>query len=297
MAPERAELGLGTARFGLEPSPFDRARVGEGEARAILETAAENRVRFVDTSAYFGEAERLLGRCWPFPSPFKVICRTLRLSDGGLDRLEARARRSVERLGLARAHALLIEDAGDLLGPEGRALWARLERLKEQGVFEQIGVSAHAEDAPEIIARRFRPDLMSVPCSLLDQRLVRDGTIERLAEAGVQVHLRHVFLQGLLFAPRDGLPSGLSEAGPRLSLIRRRLAEAGLDPMQAALAFALSRPGVTSAVVGVASPGELRAVLAAAARPVPDLDWSQFALDHPIALDPRRWPANDAAAA
>lgn len=285
----RARLGLGTAQFGLDYGVSNpRGRVGESEVRAILDTAAAARLDLVDTAAAYGDAERVLGRSWPFPSPFQVVTKTLRLAEG-LDRLEARARRSLERLGLARGHALLVHSAEDLLGPDGRALWARLERLKDQGLFQKIGFSAYASDEPALLARRFKPDLVQVPCSLLDQTLVRDGTLERLAEQGVEVHLRSVFLQGLLFLPREALPPGLAHAGPRLSRIRRMLAEAGADPLQAALAFALDRPEASAAIVGVTSAAELRAIIAAAHAPAPRLDWDQLALDDAIAVDPRRW--------
>lgn len=285
----RARLGLGTAQFGLDYGVSNRrGRVGEDEVRAVLDTAACSRMTLVDTAAAYGDAERVLGRSWPFPSPFQVVTKTLRLSEG-LDRLEARARRSLERLGLARGYALLLHSAEDLLGPDGRALWARLERLKGEGLYQKIGFSAYASDEPAMLARRFNPDVVQVPCSLLDQTLVRDGSLERMAEQGVEIHLRSIFLQGLLFLPRDGLPPGLAHAGPRLSRIRRMLAEAGVDPMQAALAFALDRPEAAAAIVGVTSAAELRAILAASHAPAPALDWSELALDDAVALDPRRW--------
>lgn len=286
---ERARLGLGTAQFGLDYGVSNtRGRVGETEVLNILETAAINGVTLVDTAAAYGDAERALGRSWPFPSPFQVVTKTLRLSEG-LDRIEHRARRSLERLGVARAKALLVHSAEDLHGAEGRALWTRLEKLKGEGLFQQIGFSAYAEDDAATLARRFGADLVQVPCSLLDQRLVRDGTLERLAEQGVEVHLRSVFLQGLLFLSREDLPPALAHAGPRLSRIRRALAEAGADPLQAALAFALDRPEASAAIVGVTSAAELRAIVAASHQPSPRLDWAALSLDDLTALDPRAW--------
>jgi D-threo-aldose 1-dehydrogenase len=287
---QRAELGLGSVRFGVGSDANPRSRVGEDEVRAILSEAADCRITLVDTAASYGDADRTLGRSWPFPSPFRVITKTLPLSEG-LDRIEARARRSLERLGLARAHALLVESAEDLLGPDGRELWARLERLKGEGLFQKIGISAYGADEPVYLARRFKPDLMQIPCSLLDQRPARDGTLDALVELGVEVQLCSVFLQGLLFLAREELPPVVADAGPRLSRIRRMLAEAGADPLQAALAFAQTRPEASAVVVGVNSAAELRALIAASCAPVPNLDWSAFALDHPLALDPRQWAA------
>ena len=54
--------------------------------------------------------------------------------------------------------------------------------------------------------------------------------------------------------------------------------------MQAALAFALGLPPVGAAIASVASAAELRAILAAAHAPRPDLDWEALALTEPAAL-------------
>ncbi len=284
-----AELGLGAAQFGLDYGVSNpRGRVPEHEVRGILDTAAINKVGFIDTAPAYGDSERILGQSWPFPSPFRVVTKTVPIAEG-LDRVETRARRSLEKMGLSRGHAILVHAAEDLLGPDGPALWDRLQGLKAEGLFQKIGVSCYGSDEPVHLARRFRPDLIQLPCSLLDQRPDRDGTLRALADLGVEIHLRSIFLQGLLFLDRDQLPAALGDAGPRLSRIRRALAEAGADPLQAALAYAQTRPEASAVILGVTSAAELRAILAAAATPVPDLDWTALALDHPVALDPRRW--------
>lgn len=285
----KAEIGLGAAQFGLDYGVSNRrGRVPEEEVRLILDTAAANRIGVVDTAPAYGDSERILGQSWPFPSPFRAVTKTLPLSEG-LDRVITRARRSLEKMGLSRGHALLVHSAEDLLGPDGGELWSRLQGLKHEGLFAKIGVSCYGSDEPVHLARRFRPDLIQLPCSMLDQRPVRDGTLRALADLGVELHLRSVFLQGILFMSREELPPAVAEAGPRLSRIRRALAEAGADPLQAALAFAQSRPEASTVIVGVTSAAELRAIVAASNAPVPDLDWGALALDHPAALDPRLW--------
>jgi len=284
-------LGLGTAQFGSDYGVSNmRGRIGRPEASAILQAAALGGMELIDTAATYGDAEAMLGALLPRHSPFRIMTKAMPVSQG-VHAVEARARASLRRLGLETADALMVDGAGDLLGPQGPALWNRLRVLKDEGLFQRIGISAEVGDDPLGLARRFKPDLMQVPVSLLDQRLTADGRLAAIAELGIEIHLRSVFLQGLLFLPRHGLPTVLAEAGPRLSRIRLMIAEAGADPLQAALAFALSRPEASAVVVGVTSAAELRAVLAAAAAPAPALDWTRFALDHPLALDPHLWAA------
>jgi aryl-alcohol dehydrogenase-like predicted oxidoreductase len=105
------------------------------------------------------------------------------------------------------------------------------------------------------------------------------------------VHLRSIFLNGLLFLPPDRAPTHLKAAASRISRARRLIAEGRSDPLQAALGFALSRVEAATVLVGVTSAAEVSAVIAAASSPPPDLDWDEMAIDDPVALDPRAWAA------
>lgn len=283
--------------LALAPAPVRVAAPPPGAleeaTRAMLQTAADSGVRRV-TSRPEGDVERILGQAWPFPSPFRVEVRTVPLSEG-LDRVEARARRSLERMGLPRGETLIVGRAADLCGAEGRALWDRLTRLKDQGLFRRLGISAGPEDAPALLARRFEPDVIRVPCNLLDQRALRTGCLEDLSALDLEVQVASIFAHGLLFGGMD-TPEGVDSLA--LSRARRRLAEARLDPMQAALSFALSLPGRPIAVTSVASAAELRAMLAAAhaRREAPGLDWASLALE-PTAAQALSTPAAVASAA
>jgi len=284
--------------FAAEPSPVAKLALAvvteperalpvpsgarEDAMRSLLQTAADAGVRLVACRPQ-GDQERLLGQAWPFPSPFSVSVRAVALSEG-LDRVEARARRSLERMGLPRGDVLLASGAGDLAGAEGRALWDRMQALKDRGLFRRIGFLATMEDGPTLLARRFQPDVVQIPCNILDQRAVTEGVLSDLAGLGVDVHVSSVFARGLLFATRETLPAHLQGHGVALSRTRRRLAEARIDPMQAALAFCLGLPPVAAVIASVASAAEMRAVLAAAHAPSPDLDWATLALEEPAAL-------------
>ena len=281
MIPNRAPIPVDKLALAVVHAP-DRAipapaGAREESLRILLQTAADSGVTRVATRPD-GDGERWLGQSWPFPSPFQVSVRTVSVSDG-VDRVEARARRSLERLGLPRGDALLISSASDLAGTEGRALWDRLLALKDRGLYRRIGFCASVEDGPALLARRFQPDIVQLKCNLLDQRAQHTGVLSELASLDVTVHASSIFADGLLFMNSEALPVEMHRHAPTLSRIRRRLAEARVDPMQAILAYALGLPEVSAVVASVASAAELRAVVAAAHAPTPALDWASMQLE------------------
>ena len=284
-----SKLGLGSAQFALEQASL-RGRPPQAEVRDILDIAARTGLACFDVAGWSPQVESVLGDIMPRPNPFKISISTVR-ADRGPDYVEAEARATLRRLGVEQADAILVPSATDLFGPHGLALWDRLKALKDEGLTKKIGVSVFASDDPLGVARRFRPDIIQAPASLLDQRLLIDGTLAALTGIGIEVHLRSIFLSGLLFLPADRAPNHLKEAASRISRARRLIAEGRSDPLQAALGFALSRPEAAAVLVGVTTAAELNAVIAAASSPPPDLDWDDMAIDDPVALDPRAWAA------
>ena len=167
-------------------------------------------------------------------------------------------------------------------------MWRALKDLKADGAVGGLGISAYAAEDPVNLAERFRPDVMQVPFSLLDQRLLRDGSLARLKKLGVEVHARSLFLQGLLFMDRP--PEKLAQAAPHAgsgqgagqSCVKTTL-------LDAALGFVLSRSEVDFAVIGVTGWQQLEEILAAVAAPAPALDWEACALNDVRLLTPSLW--------
>jgi aryl-alcohol dehydrogenase-like predicted oxidoreductase len=273
------KLGLGTVQFGQAYGVSNkRGQVSHDEAARILARAAQTGVTVLDTAANYGSAEEVLADL--NTQPFRLVTKTIS-AKAGVAAVVARARQSAERL---KADTLLVHSAADL---KDGALWPALQALKEEGVFRKIGISVYVADAPLVVAQTFRPDVMQLPFSVLDQRLLKNGALTRLKDLGVEIHARSVFLQGLLFL--DVLPEKLRHAALELAVAKATIAASGATPLAAALGFVLSRPEIDLALVGVTTAGELEEILEASKRPLPALDWSALALNDETVLTPSLW--------
>jgi len=281
-------IGLGTVQFGIDYGISNvTGQVQGSEISAILATASEAGVRVLDTAASYGAAEQALGRALQPAHRFDIVTKTLPLSHG-LEAVEQRARQSLEYLGRP-ADAILVHAAQDLKGPDGPRLWALLQRLRDESLFKRIGISAYVSDTPVELARLYRPDLMQVPFSILDQRLKQNGDLAALKQLGIEIHVRSIFLQGLLLMDPNRLPAKLTHAGPALTAIHTRIAQAGLTRLAAAIGFVLAQQEVDVAIVGVTSRDELSDIISASAMDLPAFDWAACAIDDPVTLTPSLW--------
>jgi aryl-alcohol dehydrogenase-like predicted oxidoreductase len=290
-----SRLALGTVQFGLDYGvTHGGGRVPEGEVRNILAVAREAGIDTLDTAAGYGDAEDVLGRVEAGQS-FRIITKTAAaglavVGDADIDRIEARFIQSLEKLAIPSVDSVLVHAVADLLVPGGDRLWTRMERWRAQGLVRRIGVSVYDRTEVDAVLARFSPDLVQVPLNALDQRMLRDGTIRRLASRGIAVHVRSIFLQGLLLQPPVDCPARLSRTLPLLEHWWSICRDQGIPPITAALRFGLDIKDIERIVVGVHNAAHLRAIIAATQTPVNNLDWEALAAHDFEAVDPRRWP-------
>ncbi|WP_341913851.1 aldo/keto reductase [Ferrovibrio terrae] len=286
-----ARLALGTAQFGI---PYGLAagwtRVEEADVGQLLGTARSGGIDMLDTAAAYGEAEAVLGRC--DIKPFAIVSKTRPfMTSQGLrpEDLSGGLKASLARLGLSRIRGLLFHSAEDLIQGEGAQWRDAAEALKAQGLVEQIGVSVYDRPAIEKILNIWKPDIVQLPLSWMDRRLLDDGSLDLLAAHECEIHVRSVYLQGILLTPPEQLPEFLRPLAPRLSEAGKRMAAAGCSMLAAALTFLRDQPMVSRVIVGAHSLRQLEETLAAWHQPRCMVDLADLAVSDPRLVDPRNW--------
>jgi aryl-alcohol dehydrogenase-like predicted oxidoreductase len=184
---------------------------------------------------------------------------------------------------------LLVHAVGDLLGEEGDALWSWMCSVCEQGMVGSIGVSVYDAGEIDSVLERYPPDWIQLPCSVLDQRLLASGHLEKLAARDIKLQARSLLLQGVVGIAPDDLPEPLLALHAPLSAVREAAQKHGVSAIDMALAWAAAQEEIDLAVLGVTSADELRQCAEAFQRKV-SADWSSFACDDPAVVDPRKWP-------
>jgi aryl-alcohol dehydrogenase-like predicted oxidoreductase len=289
------QLGLGTVQFGLDYGVSNHeGRPSEEEVRKILALAGERKLLVLDTAAAYGDSETVLGRCLPGNASFRVVTKTRPLREcPGTIGAKAWIRDgficSLDRLRLETVDALLAHHAGDLLGPSGGDLYAELVAAKRSGRVSRIGVSAYTGADIDAVLHRYDIDLIQIPLNVFDQRLLSGGQLARLKERAVEVHVRSIFLQGLLLMEPAATPAYFGPIRPKLLKWHHALKARNLTPAQGAFAFARSLD-VDVVLAGVVNASQFAAnhedfLLTQGV----DLDFAAFAVDDEAFVNPSRW--------
>ena len=281
-----AQLALGTAQFGLAYGVVnEKGRLSAAEAAAIVGLARDGGIRFIDTAPSYGDAEEVLGQCGV--AGFSIVSKVSRIGDANVrSAIIESGRRSAARLGCERLDGLLLHSADDLSGSRGAEVYKGLLAGRDAGVCKRIGVSIYDPEELTLVLDRYPMDIVQCPLSVLDRRMM-DG-IAKLAERGMAVHARSVFLQGILLQPPSRLAAKFAPLLPALNAFRDRALNRGMTTVEAALSFVRGVPGVECVVVGVTGAEDFLAITKAfkagkAFKP------DGLAVPPPDMIDPRRW--------
>lgn len=281
------KLSLGTAQLGMDYGISNEAGRPDGDtARQLLLRAVDAGLDSIDTAPAYGESERTIGQLLPTAGNIRLMTKTLPGSDvpGVVDRFH----RSLANLGVESVDALLVHDCAALTDPHSTGFAESLVGLRDEGLVKKLGVSVYDPGDIESARALLPIEVVQLPLNALDQRFLVGGTISALAAGGIEVHVRSIFLQGLLLLEPDRLPPSLAVATPALAAFRDACVREGVSNLEGALGFAAGIDELQSVVVGVNSVPELDECILAARR-LPAIDYERLAIDDRAVIDPRGW--------
>ena len=294
-----AKLALGGAQFGLEYGVTNRSgQVSPAALKAILAGARNRGIDMIDTASQYGNSEAAIGAAMGEAGGMKLITKSASLAMAGgehhaVQLLNDGFAASLSNLGVSRIDGFLFHRASDLTGEFGPQLWNAARAFKEAGFVSKIGVSVYDGEEISRILERVTPDIVQLPYNLLDQRLRLNESLSRLHDAGVEVHARSAYLQGVLLGDPKSLPAFLAGLGDQIAAFHEAMQELGETVQAGLLACVMQRPEIARIVAGVTSIGELDALADAAeagARLAATHDFSGWAMDAPDLLNPALWP-------
>jgi aryl-alcohol dehydrogenase-like predicted oxidoreductase len=284
------KLALGTVQFGLDYGVANQiGRISFSDAKTIIQQSAIGGIDTLDTAIAYGISETTLGEVGV--EGWHVITKLPAIPDDcqGIGAwVTAQIEQSMSRLGINQLQAVLLHRPDDLLGENGSSLVKALEGLKADGLTRKIGVSVYAPEQLEKLTSIMALDLVQAPLNILDRRLVTSGWASRLKNRGTEVHVRSIFLQGLLLMPSSQRPIKFARWSEIWIEWSYWLEQTGLTPLQACLAYVLGLEDVDKIVVGVDSLMQLNEIFIASKTVLPSLPNWPHSIDTKL-INPALW--------
>jgi len=291
MTKTTSKLALGSANFGLDYGVANNTgRILESELADILSYAQEACIEVIDTAQAYGDSEARIGSLCEdnqFNFVTKIDAEFVNESFG--HNVISSVKQSCRRLSQSRLYAVMLHRPEVLLGNHGRQVARELQMLKEQGIVSKVGVSIYSPEILAAISGIVKLDIIQVPFNVFDQQILLSGWSDKLKSAGVEIHTRSVFLQGLLLMQRSSLPEYFIKYwSAHFDAWYRFLNSNGADALEVALKFALHQDWIDKIVVGVDSVSQLDALIEIQ-KSSERIDFPMLGCNDPNLINPSKW--------
>ena len=210
-----ADFVLGTAQLGARYGIVNEETPVRRNSIALVHAALGYGVRMIDTANAYGDAEDIIGEALAAKPELSCSVITKVSPLGGVsdsanersvrDLTEQSLSNSLQALRLSKLGTVLLHRA-EHIHLWNRAVFDTLRNWRDSGRLERIGVSVQTPEDLELALEQEDILHVQLPINILDHRWdLRIDALRRAREKrGLTVHIRSIFLQGLLISARIG---------------------------------------------------------------------------------------------
>ena len=241
MSNKSLRLVLGTAQLGMSYGIANSAGMPSfSEATAIVSKAFNKGVRYFDTAQAYGDSEEILGNILQELGVINEVNILSKISPyinyQDNDVVSRSIQESLERLGVCKLYGIMLHKE-NILDYWDEGLGEVLSSFKNSGVIKHIGVSVYTPNRASQALEISEIDLIQIPSSIFDRRFESLEITQKAKQRNYELHIRSVFLQGLLLMPLDQVPSYLNFIKPILNQFEELTLSVGLTKQEVALLY------------------------------------------------------------
>jgi aryl-alcohol dehydrogenase-like predicted oxidoreductase len=243
-----SRLALGTAQFGYDYGINNaRGRIPKEEVFQILHLALDSGVEVLDTAYGYQESETVIGSFIASleaqdQSKLKII------SKYHNKEIDKYFNESLVKLNSQSVYGYLIHHFDKFI--QDPTIWSDLRKLRQNGKIQKIGLSLYyPEEAEYILRNSIDLDIIQFPFSILDQRF--SYLLPTLKQRGIEIYVRSVFLQGLVFKEPNSLEGEFRGVRNQLLSLRNIASQLNIPLASLCINFALLHKHIDHVILGV----------------------------------------------
>lgn len=169
-------------------------------AKIISFTQKSRKKIFFDTAQAYGSAEKILGKY--LGNDNVNIIKKVSISKKeflNYSIVKKDIINSIKYLKIKKLYCLMVHNTDVLRNRKKLNIVCKIfKRLKKEKIILNKGISVYDVKDFKHIYKSFDPDIIQIPLNVFDQRFIRNKWIQRFSRDKKEIHLRSIFLQGLL---------------------------------------------------------------------------------------------------
>lgn len=300
-------LSLGTAQLGLNYGVVDSSELLDSRiAYDLINMACSHSFNHIDTASAYGLAEKRIGDFFKektigqIPITTKIPKYPNNLKTDGLVKVKNWInnilQQSIHKILPAKVDTVLVHYWPDVDSFPGDYVQIVKDICNSYDIFK-IGVSVYEVDELVQALRHSQIDHVQIPFNIIDYRIPNSSKCLKLFEqTNCEIHVRSIFLQGLLLSSVDKWPQNIKKHITVLDKLDKCVMALGKkDRVDLIFSYLLSHNWITSTILGAQNIKQLEYLILryheANSLSVEEIRYLRDSLGQPshVFLDPRRW--------
>ena len=257
-------LILGTVQLGMLYGISNRSgQPSRKDGIDMVKYAFDRGINTFDTAREYGTSESVIAEAQKMQQNRMQVITKFRINPAHEERLEkvwvevlAIVQESLKVLDTPKATGILFHRSPlNNLESVMKILPTIIRRLKEMGLADYGGLSAHYPEDASWAIQEEELQIIQVPCNLFDHRFLNMVPQGRLANK--LVIARSIFLQGLFFLEPDALEGPMKVVREPLRRLHEIAEETGLSIAKLAVSFIRDQPQVDCLVIGALNQAQI----------------------------------------
>jgi aryl-alcohol dehydrogenase-like predicted oxidoreductase len=243
-----SKIVLGTVQLGLPYGINNQVgKPDKQEAMNILRRSLEEGITTLDTANAYGNSREIIGEFHQQNAhSFEVISKC---HWKGQD-IHKTIIEELQVLNIHHFASYLFHSFDDIqeLSPKNKE---EFNALLTAGLIQKIGVSVYGNEQFSLAIDNDFISVIQLPYNLLDNDFQKGKLLQLAKDKGKEIHVRSIFLQGLLYMEKSKLPEQLKPLEKHLLEIENIATQNNLSTSTLALGYAIKNKNIDKVLIGV----------------------------------------------
>lgn len=200
------KVALGTANFNSMYG-VNNKKIDKEELKKIINYCLKNKIYYLDTADAYNNYKLI--KSFDLKK-FKIITKLSNPKKIKISNLKNHITNNLKNLlrnlNIKQIYGLLLHDVRQMKANKLKVMIQILKYLKKKKLVKKIGISSYKLKDLKIVKEN-NLDIIQFPLNVFDQRIIRDKDIIYLKKRKIELHVRSIFLQGLLLKKSEKIPN------------------------------------------------------------------------------------------
>ena len=257
-------LSIGTAQFGMLYGLTNKKKIKLCEIKKIFDICLRHNITNFDTAYAYKESERIIGK-YIFPN-IKISSKLPRITlnpNTVHEHVNNFLMKSLLRLNVNKIDSYFIHSPDQLLSSNGDLIYEALRMQKKNNLIDNIGISVYEVDELNQLLHYFDFDVVQLPYNFFNTTFEDQGVLLDLKKRKIKVHLRSIFMQGLLLMPLNKIPPYFKRWAPVFKDWENYQKKSKLSALELCLLKAFALDSIDKVIIGINSHHHLVDIISA----------------------------------